>query len=232
MGVRREPSSGVVAAWLSVRHLGRTRYEDVLALQRVLHDQRKAGLCGDTLLLTEHEPVLTLGRGASISNLRVPEARLAAIGIAVVPVERGGDVTFHGPGQLVAYPILDLRRYGRDVHAYVRALEESVLRLLTAYGISGERRPGTPGVWVGEDKIASVGIFVSRWVTLHGIAINIDPDLAYFDLIHPCGLVGQRMTSMRRVLGRPVEMASAVESYVAALRAVLSERAHTATREP
>jgi len=203
--------------------LGRTTYADALAIQRRIHERRKAGDCGDTLILTEHEPVLTLGRRADRRHVRADAITLARLGIEVVPVERGGDVTYHGPGQLVAYPIVDLTGYGRGIRAYVRALEESAIRLLAGYGVSGERRAGTPGVWVGEAKIASVGVFVSRWVTLHGIAINIDPDLSHFDLIDPCGLVGMRMTSLAEVLGRDVAVSEAEGRYVEVFQVVMAE---------
>lgn len=210
---------------LALLRLGRTAYGEALARQRAVHEQRKAGLCPDTLILTDHEPVLTLGRHADARHLRVPEAVLAARGIALVAVERGGDITYHGPGQLVAYPILDLSSYGRDIRRYIGALEQSVITLLTSYGIASERRPGTPGVWVGAEKIASVGVFISRWVTLHGLAINIDPDLAPFDLIEPCGLVGTRMTSLARLLGRPVALADAAERFIPLFRASLGNLA-------
>ena len=208
---------------ITVLNLGRTTYLDTLALQRNVHERRKLGLCGDTVILTEHTPVLTLGRGADRRHLRVTETDLARLDIQVVPVERGGDITYHGPGQLVAYPILDLNRYGRDIHRYVRALEESAIRLLADDGVRGERRSGTPGVWVGDAKLASIGVFVSRWVTLHGIAINIDPNLSHFDLIHACGLVGTRMTSFSEVLGRPVALDGATTRYIGAFQSVAAE---------
>ncbi len=209
---------------------GRTAYLDALALQREVHERRKAGLCDDTLILTEHEPVLTLGRGADRRHILADGAHLSSLGIDVVSVERGGDVTYHGPGQLVAYPIVDLNGFGRDIHAYVRALEESAIRLLDAYRVRGERRPGTPGVWVGAAKIASVGVFVSRWVTLHGIAINVDPDLSHFGLIHPCGLVGVQMTSLSGELGHPVALAEAEERYLAVFEDVLTGLTTVASR--
>jgi lipoate-protein ligase B len=198
----------------AVRYLGRTVYGDALAVQREVHEQRKAGRCLDTLILTEHEPVLTLGRNADRSHILAGADELCRMRFEVVPVERGGNVTYHGPGQLVAYPILDLAGFGRDIRRYVGALEESAIQLLRRYGVEGERRPGTPGVWAGEAKIASVGVFVSRWVTLHGIAINIDPNLAHFDLIEPCGLAGVRMTSLARELGRAVELADVEPLYL------------------
>lgn len=204
--------------------LGRTRYAAVLAFQRELQARRKAGAGRDTLILTEHAPVYTLGSAADTRHLLVPEAAVAARGIDLVHVERGGDITYHGPGQLVAYPVLDLHGFGRDVHLHVRRLEETAIRLLATYGIAGERRPGTPGVWAGPHKIASVGVHVSRWVTLHGIAINVALDLAPFALINPCGLVGMEMTSIARLTGRPVSMAEATRRYAAAFAEVFGCR--------
>jgi lipoic acid synthetase len=193
--------------------LGMTRYADALAYQREMQARRKAGDAPDTLILTEHLPVLTLGRFADGRHLLVPESALAARGIDLVHVERGGDITYHGPGQLVAYPILDLRGFGQDVHRYVRRLEETAIRLLAGFGVAGERRTGTPGVWVGPRKLASVGVHISRWVTMHGIAINVDPDLSPFELINPCGMAGMAMTSLALETGRSVALAEARERY-------------------
>jgi lipoate-protein ligase B len=193
--------------------LGRSRYTDALALQRELQVRRKAGEIADTLLLTEHQPVFTLGRFADGGNLLVPGEMLTARGIDLVHVERGGDITYHGPGQLVAYPILDLRGFGRDVHRYIRGLEETAIRLLAEYGVQGERRKGTPGVWAGTRKIASVGVHISRWVTMHGIAINVDMDLSPFALINPCGLAGMEMTSIAQELARPIPLTEAEARY-------------------
>lgn len=181
--------------------LGRTAYGEALALQRAVHAAREAGAVPDTLLLTEHDPVFTLGRGADAANVIAPAEALRRRGIDVVRVERGGDVTYHGPGQLVAYPILDLREHGRDVHRYVRGLEEAAIRVLAAYGVQAERVPGAPGVWVAGAKVAAVGVFVRRWVTMHGIALNVAPDLGPFGLINPCGLPGCPVTSLERLTG-------------------------------
>lgn len=213
-------------AGLAVRllELGRTRYDEALALQRRLQAERKEGRAPDTLLLTEHEPVVTLGRNAGLDHLLVPPAELAARGITLVRVERGGDITYHGPGQLVAYPILDLAAFGRDVRRYIWRLEETALRLLSRFGVRGERRPGTPGVWVGARKIASVGVSISRWVTMHGIAINVDMDLTPFTLIHPCGLAGLEMTTLAHECGRHVPLEEAVQAYREAFAAVFGCR--------
>lgn len=195
--------------------LGRTRYAAALALQRRLHAARKAGETLDTLLLTEHEPVITTGEGADFRHLLVAPEALAARGIDLVQVERGGDITYHGPGQLVVYPILDLHRYGRDVHRYVRLLEESARRLLVEYGVDAVTRPGAPGLYVDGAKIASVGVFVSRWATMHGLAINLTPDPAHLGLLVPCGLAGVRYTSVALLTGEAPSYADAAARYAA-----------------
>ncbi len=155
----------------------------------------------DTLLLVEHPHVLTLGRGARRENL------LASADMPVFEVERGGDVTYHGPGQLCGYPILYLREDERDVHLYLRRLEEAIIRTLAEFAIEGDRRPGLTGVWVGAHKLASLGVAVRRWVTLHGFALNVCTDLERFSAINPCGLSASVMGSMIGVLGRPVAVA-------------------------
>ena len=152
----------------------------------------------DTLLLLEHPPVYTLGRGADERFVLNPGQ------VPVQRVSRGGQVTFHGPGQLVGYPILALSGRRRDVHAYIRRLEDVLIQTLAGYGLPARRREGLTGVWCGEDKIASIGVGIRRWVTFHGFALNVDPDLSYFDKIIPCGLADVRMTSMARALGRPI----------------------------
>ncbi len=201
------------APQVSLRVLGRTRYAASLAAQRELRAQRIAGEAGDTLILTEHLPVFTLGRGAGTAHLHLTEREIEARGFDIARIERGGDVTYHGPGQLVVYPILDLATYGRDVRRYIWRLEETAIRLLAAYGVRGERRAGTPGVWSGRRKIASVGVHISRWVTLHGLAVNVDMDLAPFTLIDPCGLVGMEMTSIAAERGASVPLDGAMTRY-------------------
>jgi lipoate-protein ligase B len=218
------PSSQTLRPSLQLACIGLTRYTDALALQRDLRDRRKAGAAPDTLILTEHHPVLTVGSHAGLDNLLIPEASLAARGIDLVHVERGGDITYHGPGQLIAYPILDLTAYGRDVRRYVYRLEETAIQLLATYGVTGIRKLGTPGVWAGARKIASVGVHISRWVTLHGIAINLDLDLAPFDLINPCGLAGMEMTSVAKEAGAPAPIEAAMRRYTAAFESVFACR--------
>ena len=179
--------------------LGRVDYEPALALQERLRARRTAGETADTLLLLEHPPVLTLGRGADAANVLASEDSLRALGIRVHRIGRGGDVTYHGPGQLVGYPILDLRERGRDVHQYLRDLEEVFIRWLARRGIPAGRVPGAAGVWVDDKKITAIGVGVRRWVTLHGFAFNVNPDLSRFDLIRPCGFEAERVTSLGRL---------------------------------
>lgn len=187
---------------IGVVDLGRRPYGEVLELQRDLCRRRMAGsLDRDVLLLVEHEPVVTLGRSTVASSLPLPRAALEGRGVEVFEVERGGDVTLHAPGQLVAYPVFDLHGWRLDLHWYLRQLEETVIRTLDTVGVTAERNPGKTGVWTAGRKIASIGIHVKQWVTFHGFALNVSTDLRLFDLIVPCGLHGVTMTSVERELG-------------------------------
>jgi lipoate-protein ligase B len=189
---------------LDVVDLGHRNYRDVLDVQRTLRDARISGAQPrDMLLLVEHDPVYTLGRGTQAASLPLPAAELRARGADVVEIERGGDVTWHGPGQLVGYPILDLAQHRKDLHWYLRTLEQALIGGLATGGIAAQRNPGKTGVWTHDRKIASIGIHVRQWVTLHGFALNVDPDLAWFDLIVPCGIAGVTMTSVARELDIP-----------------------------
>jgi lipoyl(octanoyl) transferase len=179
----------------SVLDLGRLDYAGALAVQRRLVSARKQGIARDHLLLVEHPHVITLGRNGRMENLLASDEILSRAGISFYPTDRGGDVTYHGPGQLVGYPILDLGRWRRDVGAYVRALEQSIIDTLADYGIAAGRIPRLTGVWVGERKIAAIGVHISRWVTSHGFALNVTTDLSYFQYIVPCGLT-KPVTSM------------------------------------
>lgn len=181
---------------LDVRHLGRVPYAEALELQRRLAEDRIAGRIPDTLLLLEHPPVVTLGRGTRASSLPVRPEALSARGIEVHEIERGGDVTYHGPGQLVGYPILHLQELTPDLHWYLRQLEEVLIRALAAFDIPAERNPGYTGVWTRGRKIASIGIHVRQWVTWHGFALNVTTDLSAFDFIVPCGIPDVVMTSV------------------------------------
>jgi lipoyl(octanoyl) transferase len=196
-----------VSQRLLVHDLGRRAYGEVLELQRSLCQRRIAGeISEDLLLLVEHEPVVTLGRGTRSQSLPLSAAELERRGIAVFEVERGGDVTFHGPGQLVGYPILDLREHREDLHWYLRSLETALIGGLGSVGIEAGTNPGLTGVWTRGRKIASIGIHVKQWVTFHGFALNVTTDLSYFDLIVSCGIRDVVMTSLAQELGRTDEL--------------------------
>ena len=186
-----------MTAPIVVHDLGRRPYGEVLELQRLLCRRRMTGeSADDVLLLVEHPPVVTLGRGTRATSLPLPAPALVARGLEVFEVERGGDVTLHAPGQLVGYPILDLTGWRRDLHWYLRQLEEVLIRGLAALSIPAGRDSGRTGVWTGGKKIASIGIHVKQWVTFHGFALNVTTDLSLFDLIVPCGIPDVRMTSV------------------------------------
>jgi lipoyl(octanoyl) transferase len=194
---------------LRIRDVGPRPYLEVLELQRELCRARIAGETSeDVLLLVEHEPVVTLGRGTRAASLPLPPAELERRGLSVVEVERGGDVTYHGPGQLVGYPILDLREHREDLHWYLRTLEDALITALGTLGIEAGRNPGLTGVWTAGRKIASIGIHVKQWVTLHGFALNVTTDLAGFDLVVPCGIQNVVMTSVAEELLRRDESLS------------------------
>lgn len=188
-------------------------YGEALELQRELVAARQQGSIPDQLLLLEHPHTITLGRNGRMENLLASEAALASAGISFYPINRGGDVTYHGPGQLVGYPILDLREWKRDVGAYVRAIEQAIIDTLEDYGISAGRIPGLTGVWVDERKIAAIGVHIGRWVTSHGFALNVNTDLSYFQYIVPCGLT-KPVTSMAQ-LGVRIGMAEASRALAA-----------------
>src|SRR5574341_990063 len=178
-----------------LRDLGRVEYGQAFELQRELVARRKAGLIPDQLLIVEHPHVITLGRNGRSEHLLAGEAALRRAGVSFYPPDRGGDITYHGPGQVVGYPILDLRDWKRDVVAYVRALEQALIDALAEFDIAAGRMAGWTGVWVEGQKIAAIGVHISRWVTSHGFALNVATDLAYFQYIVPCGL-RQPVTSM------------------------------------
>jgi len=205
------------AAVCHVRRLGVVEYEDALQAQRLLATARQADRLPDQLLLLEHPHVVTIGRRASIPSARLsdhfradPDV-LARLDVEQYETDRGGAVTYHGPGQLVLYPILKLLGRRRDVHRYVRDLEEVIIRALGDFGIAAGRNPEHTGVWVGTEKIASIGVHLAHWVTTHGVALNVNTDLRFFDLIVPCGLPEVRMTSMAKLLGAPVPMEAVQE---------------------
>jgi lipoyl(octanoyl) transferase len=213
---------------VDVRRLGLIDYQAGLDLQQALVEQRKRGEIPDQLLLLEHPDVITLGvktRHDRSHVLQTPEA-LAAKGVALFETGRGGDVTYHGPGQLVGYPVVDLKPDRCDVHRYVRDLEEVLVRAVAEFGIKAGRVEGLTGIWVGpegrEAKLAAIGVRISRWVTSHGFALNINTDLSRFGLIVPCGISDRGVTSMERLLGRRLPMAEVEDSIVTAFLAVFS----------
>ena len=184
-----------------VRELGRMDYGEALALQEKLVAARQRGEVGDQLLLLEHPHTITMGRNGRMENLLASDEALASAGISFYPINRGGDVTYHGPGQLVGYPILDLREWKRDVGAYVRGIEQAIIDTLADYGIEAGRIAGLTGVWVDGRKIAAIGVHIGRWVTSHGFALNVNTDLSYFQYIVPCGLT-KPVTSMAQLGAR------------------------------
>jgi lipoyl(octanoyl) transferase len=202
---------------LNVRRLGRVAYADSLALQRRLVEERKAGTIDDQLLLVEHPHVLTLGvRGdGGRSHILVSPELLESRDVEVHEAGRGGDVTYHGPGQIVGYPIVDLKPDRQDVHKYVRDIEEVLIRTAADYGVEAGRVDGLTGVWVGQEKLAAIGVRIARWVTSHGFAFNLTTDLDYFNLIVPCGIADRGVTSLARLLGRTVDRTE-VEDHIVA----------------
>ena len=201
---------------LDVRRPGLVAYDEALALQRSLVEERRAERIGDTLLLVEHPHVLTVGvrgDGGRSHILATPEA-LAARGMGVHETGRGGDVTYHGPGQVVGYPIINLKPDRCDVHRYVRDLEEVLIRTAADFGIAAERVTGLTGVWVGRDKLAAIGVRISRWITSHGFALNVSTDLDYFGLIIPCGIADRGVTSIERLLGRRVPLSDVEDRLI------------------
>jgi lipoate-protein ligase B len=207
--------------------LGLCDYDEVLALQHATLHARADGRVPDVLLLLEHPPVITLGRGADPTNVIASREELARRGVSVRETDRGGDVTLHAPGQLVGYPILDLRERGRDVHRYLRDLEEVLIRSLAGWGVEAGRIPGATGVWVGNDKVAAIGVAVKRWVTCHGFALNVDVDLALFETIVPCGLVGRGVTSLSQLLRGTIRPSEAAERVTAEWSAVFPSRLYS-----
>jgi lipoyl(octanoyl) transferase len=203
-----------------VEQLGLIDYASALELQKEMVARRKAGAIPDTLLLLEHPHVYTLGRNARRENLLVSAEWLASHGAQVFETDRGGDVTYHGPGQLVGYPILNLAEHRRDISWYMRSLEEVFIGAARDIGIEAGRAAGAPGVWVGDDKLVAMGVHLSRWVTSHGFAFNVNTDLRYFEWIVPCGLHGRGVISLAKLLGRPVQMESVIERVLEQFGAV------------
>jgi lipoyl(octanoyl) transferase len=201
---------------LEVRRLGVVPYGEALAMQRALVEERKAGRVPDLLLLLQHPAVITLGvRGdGGRSNIVTPSERLTELGIDVFEAGRGGDVTYHGPGQIVGYPIIDLKPDRCDVHVYVRDVEEVMIRVCADYGVSAGRVPGHTGAWIGPEKIGAIGVRISRWVTSHGFAFNVSTNLDHFRLIVPCGIADRGVTSLEQAAGRTIPIVEVEDAFV------------------
>jgi lipoate-protein ligase B len=195
-----------------IRALGFMEYREAWELQRKLHHQRVDGKISDVLLLLEHPPTITIGKSGDLDNVLISRDRIAEKRISIFFVDRGGDVTYHGPGQLVGYPILDLKERGRDLHRYVHHLEEVILRTLRDFSIHGVRDKEHPGVWVNGEEVSAIGLGVKRWVSMHGFALNVNTDLEYFSFINPCGFSDRRATSMAKILRCHVPMEEATKS--------------------
>jgi len=207
---------------LEIRRLGVVPFGEALAMQRALVEERRAGRVPDLLLLLQHPPVITLGvrPDASRANIVATPQHLAELGVEVHETGRGGDVTYHGPGQVVGYPILDLKPDRCDVHRYVRDLEEVMIRVCAAYGVEAGRIGGLTGAWVGAEKIGAIGVRIARWITSHGFAFNVTTDLSHFNLIVPCGLAGRGVTSLERATGRRVRLQEIEDALARSFAAV------------
>ena len=207
---------------VQVRDLGLCAYDEVWILQKEIQAQRIAGEIEDTLLLVEHEPVYTLGKNADNNHLlqHYPD------NVQIFQIERGGDITFHGPGQLVGYPILDLHNYKKSVSWYMRSLEQVIINTLQKYGIKGEQKEDLTGVWIKDKKIAAFGVRISRWVTMHGFALNVNTDMQYYDGIIPCGILEYGVTSMEKLLKYEVIMKDVKNTLISSFKNVFMNNIH------
>jgi lipoate-protein ligase B len=194
--------------------LGLMEYQEAYKLQRTLQFQRVEGEISDVLLLLEHPPTITIGKSGTLDNVLVSGDKLSQQGISLFFIDRGGDVTYHGPGQLVGYPIVDLKQREKDLHCYIKNLEEVILRTIKDFSINGDRDECHPGIWVNQEEIAAIGLSVRRWVSMHGFALNINIDLGHFSLINPCGFSDRRATSMSKILGNDVPMEEVTKSLI------------------
>jgi len=200
------PQSSQLRRVCEAQWLGLVPYDDGLRLQERAVEQLRSGEGHEQLLLLEHPHVFTLGRGADNSNILADQDQLRDFSVEVHETGRGGDVTYHGPGQLVGYPIINLRPDRCDVHRYVRDIEEVLIRTIAEFGVTGTRIPGLTGVWVGNEKIAAIGVRIARWITSHGFALNVNTDLNFFNMIVPCGITDKGVTSLSQLLARPIEL--------------------------
>lgn len=207
---------------VQVRDLGLCAYDEVWNLQKEIQAQRIAGESEDTLLLVEHEPVYTLGKNADKNHLlqHYPD------NVQIFQIERGGDITFHGPGQLIGYPILDLHNYKKSVSWYMRSLEQVIINTLQKYGIKGEQKEDLTGVWIKDKKIAAFGVRISRWVTMHGFALNVNTDMQYYEGIIPCGILEYGVTSMEKLLNHEVNMKDVKNTLISSFKNVFMNNIH------
>jgi len=208
----------------TVYQLGVIGYSQAYHLQRELLRQRVNDEITDTLLLLEHPPTITIGKSGKLENVLASQAQLATEGVSLFFVDRGGDVTYHGPGQLVAYPIIDLRQRGRDAHQYVRDLEEVIIRTLNDFGIKGRRDRNHAGVWVRGKEVAAIGLGISRWVSMHGFALNVNTELEHFSLINPCGFSDRKATSISKLLSQDILTETVTEGLLAHFSQVFDSR--------
>ncbi len=206
--------------------LGNVEYRKALTAQLRFLEMRRRGEIEDVLLLLEHPPTFTMGKAGRMENVRIDRAELRSRGIHFEVISRGGDITYHGPGQIVGYPIIDLKRFGPDVRGYLRRIEDMLMLSLKDFGIRSHRVEELIGVWVEGEKIASIGVGIKRWITYHGFALNVNTDLSYFELINPCGLNSVKMTSMERVLGAKdgIDMSTVEESLIGAFGKVFGRK--------
>ena len=212
-----------------VYQLGLIKYDDACHLQRKLLDERLDGRIVDTLLLLEHPPTITIGKSGKLENVLASPAQLAKEGVSLVFVDRGGDVTYHGPGQIVGYPIFDLRERGRDAHQYLHNLEEVLIRTLKGFYIKSCRDSGHAGVWVRDEEIAAIGLSIRKWITMHGFALNVNIDLAQFSLINPCGFDNRKATSMAHLLGQEIPIEAVTERLLAHFAEVFEAQLESGT---
>lgn len=199
---------------LLVVNLGRTKYADAWELQKQIFSARLNQRISDVLLLTEHDHVYTLGKAADGNHLLAKDEELSKKGVDVFWIDRGGDITYHGPGQIVGYPIIDLNQHYNDIHRYLRDIEEVILRTLHEYGIAAGREPEYTGVWVKDEKIAAIGVKVSKWITMHGFAFNVNTDLSYFDRIIPCGIFHKGVTTLKNLVGKEIELVTVHQQLI------------------
>lgn len=212
-------------------NIGLTQFDDAWKLQKAIHLYKQKNRSEDIILTTEHSPVYTLGKSGDRNHLLLKEEQLKANKISYYEIDRGGDITYHGPGQLVLYPIFDLNNYYKDIHRFMRDLEEAIILTLAQYGIKGHREEEFTGVWVGNEKICAIGIKVSHWITMHGLAFNINNDLSYFDNIIPCGIFHKGVTSIKNIIGHETDFNNASEILLNNLASIFKIKIRNVSKE-